>query len=377
MLIAALVEARRSSGVSQTTIAARLGVPLQKIKRLERGVGSVETLAAVMSALDFRLTGLGPGDTFGAKLRASRLRRGWTLEKAASRAGISRTTLAGLERGGGSVASLLRLLTVIAPKARRRAMERAHWGEGDKADRDVRFTPPEFLAKVHHAFGAIDLDPCGHALSPVVAKRRILLEEGGDGFVDDWSGGLAFVNPPFSQTLRWLKRAHQQWSCGNVGSIVCLVPARTDSRWFHETLTVEADIFLLLGRVRFADVRGRSQHTPFSLMLVAFGTSAEQRARWAENAEGAWLARSGGFASLPDRPVVDDDAARDIGAALDEPAQACLGAGDALLGVGVSGLEGQVDDLARCQPKAATHMRLRQQQRARSGLRQPQPTAGM
>lgn len=361
--------------MSQTALAARIGVPLQKIKRLERGVGSVETLAAVMTATDFRLTGLGPGNTLGEKLRASRLRRGWTLEKAASRARMSRTTLAGLERGDGSFASLLRLLTVIAPKARRRAMERAHWGEGDKADRDVRFTPPEFLAKINDAFGAIDIDPCGHALSPVVAKRRILLEEGGDGFVDDWSGGLVFVNPPFSETLRWLKRAHDQWSRGNVGSVVCLVPARTDSRWFHETLTVEADIFLLLGRLPFADIRGRSQHTPHSLMLVAFGSSTEQRARWAEIAEGYWMARSRGSASLPDRPVVDDDAARDIDTALDQPAQARLGAGDALLGVG--GLEGQVDDLARREAEAAADMRLRQQQRARSGLRQPQPAAGV
>jgi len=377
MLIAALIEARRSSGVSQSTLAARIGVPLQKIKRLERGVGSVETLAAVMTATDFRLTGLGPGNTLGEKLRSSRLRRGWTLEKAALRARMSRTTLASLERGGGSVASLLRLLTVLAPQARRRAQERVYWSEGDKADRDVRFTPPEFLAKINDAFGAIDLDPCGHELSPVVAKRRILLEEGGDGFVDDWSGRLAFVNPPFSQTLLWLKRAHQQWSCGNVGSIVCLVPARTDSRWFHETLTVQADIFLLLGRVRFADIRGRSQHTPFSLMLVAFGTSAQQRARWEEITDGYWMARSRGLASLPDRPVVDDDAPRDIDTALDQPAQARLGARDALLGVDVSGLEGQVDDLAGREAEAATHMRLRQQQRARPGRRQPQPAAGV
>ena len=289
MLIAALVEARRSSGVSQTALATRIGVPLQKIKRLERGVGSAETLAAAMTATDFRLTGIAPGKNLAAQLRACGLRRGWTLEEAASRAKLSRTTVASLERGGGSVASLLRLLRVLAPQAQRRAKERAFWGEGDKADRDVRFTPPEFLAKVHDAFGTIDLDPCGHALSPVMAARRILLEEDGDGFVDDWSGGLAFVNPPFSEMLRWLKRAHDQWSRGNVGSVVCLVPARTDARWFHDTLRVEADIFLLQGRVPFADIRGKSQHTPFALMVVTLGTSPEQRARWAEIADGFWL----------------------------------------------------------------------------------------
>ncbi|MCG7350071.1 helix-turn-helix domain-containing protein, partial [Sphingomonas sp. ACRSK] len=216
MLISAIIEARRSTGMSQTALATRIDAPLQKIKRLERGVGSVETLTAAMSAIDFRLTGVAPGKTLASQLRACRLRRGWTLEEAASRAKLSRTTVATLERGGGSVASLRRLLAVVAPQARRRAKERAFWGEGDKVDRDVRFTPPEFLAKIHDAFGAIDLDPCGHALSPVEAGRRILLEEGGDGFVDDWSGGLAFVNPPFSEMLRWLKRAHDQWSRGAV-----------------------------------------------------------------------------------------------------------------------------------------------------------------
>ncbi|KQN93560.1 hypothetical protein ASE95_01015 [Sphingomonas sp. Leaf231] len=375
MLVAALIEARQSMGMSQVALATRIGVAPLQIKRLERGIGSVATLTAVMAALDFRLTGIAPGKDLAAQLRACRLRRGLTLVDVAARARLSRTTVANLERGGGTVATLLRLMKVIAPRARRRAQERVYWSEGDKADRDVRFTPPEFLARIDDAFGAIDLDPCGHMLSPVVAKRRILLEEGGDGFVDDWSGGLAFVNPPFSQTLLWLKRAHDQWSRGNVGSIVCLVPVRVDSRFFHETLSVEADIFFLLGRLRFADIRGRSQHTPFSLMLATFGTSVQQRARWAEIAEGYWLTRSRGLASLPDRPVVDDDAARDIDTALDQPAQACIGAGDALLGIG--GLEGQVDDLARCQPEAATDMRLRQQQRARPGLRQPQPAAGV
>jgi transcriptional regulator with XRE-family HTH domain len=375
MLVTTLIDARRSIGMSQVALATRIGVATLQIKRLERGIGSVTTLTAVMAALDFRLTGIAPGKDLASQLRASRLRRGLTVVDVAARAKLSRTTVASLERGGGSVASLLRLLKVVAPKARRRAKERVYWSEGDKADRDVRFTPPEFLAKINDAFGAIDLDPCGHTLSPVVAKRRILLEEGGDGFVDDWSGRLAFVNPPFSETLRWLKRAHDQWSRGNVGSIVCLVPVRVDSRFFHEILSFEADIFLLLGRLPFGDIRGRSQHTPFSLMVLAFGTSAEQRARWAEIAEGYWMARSRGLASLPDRPVVDDDAACDIDAALDQPAQARLGAGDALIDVG--GLEGQMDDLARCEAEAAADMRLRQQERTRPGLRQPQPAAGV
>lgn len=165
--------------------------------------------------------------------------------------------------GGGSVASLLRLMEALAPKAKRRAPERAYWGQGDKEDRDSRFTPPEFIENIYTAFGEVDIDPCAHRLSPVVAKRRIILDEGGDGLSDDWSGRLAFVNPPFSAQFKWLQRAHQQWRAGNVEKVACLVPARTDSTWFHDTLTTDADICLLQGRVRFLDPRGGAQPTPF------------------------------------------------------------------------------------------------------------------
>jgi transcriptional regulator with XRE-family HTH domain len=140
-MIEQLQEARRSAGWSQRTLAIRIGVEAQAIKRLESGVGSVATLTAAMTALD----------------------------RVATRARLSRTTIASLERGGGSVGSLLRLLAAIAPKAKRRAEERAYWGAGDKEDRDSRFTPADFMEPIYAAFGQVDLDPCGHPLSPVIA----------------------------------------------------------------------------------------------------------------------------------------------------------------------------------------------------------------
>ena len=171
--------------------------------------------------------------------------------------------------------SLLRLLAFIAPKARRRPPERAYWGAGDKFDRDSRFTLPHFMEHIYAAFGKVQLDPCAHELSPVMADRRIMLSEGGDGLVDDWSRRLTFMNPPFSSLLIWLKRAVDQWQTGNIETVVCLVPVRPDSVWFHETLSPVADIFLLQGRVRFLDTQGRAQPTPFSLMVVTLGASIE------------------------------------------------------------------------------------------------------
>lgn len=252
----------------------------------------MSTLVAAMTALNFRLTGLGSGATLPAQLRTHRRNRSISLDEMASRAGLSRATVAGLERGNGTVSSLLRLLAVLAPRARRRAPERSYWGHGDKEDRDSRFTPPDFMAAIYAAFVEVDLDPCAHLLSPVVAKRKILLSAGGDGLTDDWSGRLAFVNPPFSELLRWLRRAHDQWRAGKVETVVCLVPVRTDSAWFHEILSRDADVYLLKGRVRFLNSHGLAQQTPFSLMVLALGASEEQKHRYAKSVGGFWLARN-------------------------------------------------------------------------------------
>lgn len=266
------------------------------------------TLIAAMAALNFRLTGLAAGKTLPEQLPAERRKRSMSLRDAAAKTDLSPTTIASLERGGGSVASLLRLLAVIAPNARRRAPERSYWGQGDKEDRDIRFTPSDFMANIYAAFGEIDLDPCGHPLSPVIAHRRILPSDGGDGLVDDWSGKVAFVNPPYSQLLRWLRRAYDQWRAGKVETVVCLVPVRTDSAWFHQTLSADADIYLLQGRVRFLDIRDKSQQTPFSLMVLTLGATPEQKHRYAELVAGFWLARSVTVASGDQRqrsPTLD------------------------------------------------------------------------
>ena len=286
-----LRSARQSAGLSQRALGERIGVSAQVGKRVEKGVGSAATLIAAMAARELRLTGIGAGASLPEQLRMRRRKQSMSLDEAASRARLSRGTVASLERGGGSVDSLLRLTAVIAPKARRRAPERSYWGQGDKQDRDSRFTPPDFMDDIYSAFGEVDLDPCANTLSPVIARRRILLSEGGNGLEDDWSGRLIFLNPPFSELLKWLRRAHEQWRAGNVATVVCLVPVRTDSPWFHDTLSADADIFFLKGRVRFLDLKGKGQHTPFSLMVLTVGASPEQKTRYAELVEGFWLGR--------------------------------------------------------------------------------------
>lgn len=294
MLIKDLREARCSSGLSQRALADRVGVSAQMIKRLERNsVGSVPTLLAVISALDYQITGIGPGTGLIDQLCRRRQKKGLSIEQLAKRTGLSRTTIRAVEHGQGSVASLLKLLEALAPNARRRAKERAYWGAGDKIDRDSRFTPPDFMEHIYEAFGPVDLDPCCHELSPVIAHRRIILSEGGNGLKEPWAGNFVYVNPPYSELLVWLRRAHEQWRAGNAKTVACLVPVRTDSAWFQNVLSKDAAMYMLSGRVRFLDTEGKPQPTPFSIMLLTLGASAEQRARFAQLVPGYWAVREG------------------------------------------------------------------------------------
>jgi hypothetical protein len=162
------------------------------------------------------------------------------------------------------------------------------------------------MAHIYEAFGPVDLDPCAHEYSPVVASRYIRLSDGGDGLAEPWTGNLVYVNPPYSRLLVWLRRAHDQWRAGNARTILCLVPVRTDSALFQEVLSLDADIYLLKGRVPFLDTKGRAQHTPFLLMLVALGTTLGQRARFAQMVPGIWMARSADGKALCQKAELED-----------------------------------------------------------------------
>ena len=309
-LIGELIKARQEDERSMRYLAAKAGVTPGAIKQLENGKGTVATLVAVLNALPFQVAGLAPGRTFAEQLQNRRAKKGMSLETVATKASLPRQEIVKLENGEGSVQNLLRLLAVIAPKVSRFAPERIHWALDVKLARDSRFTPASFMEPIYHAFGEIDLDPCGHPSSPVIARRRFILSDGDDGLTTPWSGRFVFVNPPYSKQLDWVRRAHNQWEAGNVNTVVCLVPTRTDSEFFHDKVLDEADLYLLQGRLRFLKEAGKPQATPFSLMVVAFGATTPQRARFAARVPGRWIAADDPMivhcGTSPDETVIPD-----------------------------------------------------------------------
>ena len=67
----------------------------------------------------------------------------------------------------------------------------------------------------------------------------------------------------------WVKKAYDEWQKG--ATVVCLLPARTDTRWFHEYIyskvDIREDVRFLRGRLRFG---GANNSAPFPSMVVVF-----------------------------------------------------------------------------------------------------------
>lgn len=86
-----------------------------------------------------------------------------------------------------------------------------------------------------------------------------------DGLLVSWAGERVFCNPPYGPQIEdWLRWAHE------AEVAVYLLPARTDTRWFHDHVLPKAsEVRFLRGRLKFG---GAKNGAPFPSMLAIFGT---------------------------------------------------------------------------------------------------------
>ena len=124
-------------------------------------------------------------------------------------------------------------------------------------------TPRDFFAKLDKEF-FFTLDPCATAESTVV--NRFFTREM-DGLSKSWAGERVFMNPPYGKTIgKWMQKALSE-SRGGSPLIVCLVPARTDTRWWHECVQGKAEVRFIRGRLRFG---GSKNSAPFPSCIVIY-----------------------------------------------------------------------------------------------------------
>jgi len=71
-----------------------------------------------------------------------------------------------------------------------------------------------------------------------------------DALAQDWTG-VAFMNPPYGRQIgKWVSKARRE-SITNGCTVVCLLPARTDTQWWHKDVMMASEIRLVEGRLRF------------------------------------------------------------------------------------------------------------------------------
>lgn len=128
----------------------------------------------------------------------------------------------------------------------------------------------ELDAKYH-----FNLDPCSTDSNAKCEKHFTKRE---NGLLQDWGGRNVFVNPPYgrSDTEKWVHKAYKESQKLNT-TVVMLLPARTDTKWFHDYVYHKSEIVFIKGRIKFelggkriTDAQGRAASAPFPSMIVIY-----------------------------------------------------------------------------------------------------------
>lgn len=130
---------------------------------------------------------------------------------------------------------------------------------------------PWALFKVLNAeYGPFDLDVCA---TPENAKCAAFYTPKDDGLTRPWTG-RCWMNPPYGREIgKWVKKAAQE-ARTNSEIVVCLLPARTDTAWWHDFVEGRATkVLFIRGRIKFA---GAKNSAPFPSAVVVFKNSNQE-----------------------------------------------------------------------------------------------------
>lgn len=126
-------------------------------------------------------------------------------------------------------------------------------------------TPQDFFDELDEEF-EFALDVCA---TPENAKAPYFFTRTKNGLLQPWAapiGHAVWMNPPYGRGIgKWVEKARHESERG--ATVVCLLPARTDTRWFHDHIHGRAEIRFVRGRLKFG---GHKNSAPFPSMVVVF-----------------------------------------------------------------------------------------------------------
>lgn len=127
---------------------------------------------------------------------------------------------------------------------------------------DMWETPREVFNALQREFN-LDLDVCAIASN---AKLSDFYSPQDDGLLQGWHGRRCWMNPPYGRTIgKWVEKA----ATGGAAIVVALLPARTDTKYFHQFIYQKpnVEIRFIKGRLKFG---GSKNSAPFPSMVVIF-----------------------------------------------------------------------------------------------------------
>lgn len=120
-------------------------------------------------------------------------------------------------------------------------------------------TPQDVYDKLNEQFH-FTLDPCADDTNHKCDKYFTSVD---DGLLQDWSNDIVFMNPPYGRAIgNWIKKALESNT-----TVVCLIPARTDTRWWHDYIIDNAEVRFIKGRLKFGNSKNSA---PFPSAIVIF-----------------------------------------------------------------------------------------------------------
>ena len=135
-------------------------------------------------------------------------------------------------------------------------------------------TPQDLFNKLNEEFN-FTLDPCS-ANGNHKCTKYYTIED--DGLSQDWSNNVVFVNPPYGRELKkWVKKCYDESQKGT--TVVMLIPARTDTTYFHDYIYGKAEIRFLKGRVKFVNCLNPEEKlapAPFPSMIVVYNNNVNK-----------------------------------------------------------------------------------------------------
>ena len=126
-------------------------------------------------------------------------------------------------------------------------------------------TPQDLFDQLNREFGPFDLDAAANVINQ---KCDRYYSKNDDALsVEKWDGERIWLNPPYGRELgKWVEKAEEQAHIYGK-RVVMLLPARTDTKWWHKYVSDADVVRFIKGRLKF---EGAKSSAPFPSVIVVF-----------------------------------------------------------------------------------------------------------